>query len=294
MNDQSRFFTDIPAQFSPEEITPVYTSPSGFTQLYRCTRAGAFRCLKALKEEYREEPLYESLLRKEFEFCYGLDHPNICRITGFGNDPEIGNFIEMQWIDGCTLEQLLHKGDLPHSLADKIAIELCDAVEYIHNREIVHRDLKPSNILITHNGHNVKLIDFGLADSDYHSDLKQAAGTPAYASPELLAGEKVDLRTDIWSIGVILSEMGSRYSGIARKCTARIADERYSNAGMIRDAILRRGSSGRRTMRILFIAAASVVLLAAALTIFLQNGDRTQRAKDSIFERISTSIIQAQ
>jgi len=294
MEEQSRFFTESSVQFAIEEIQSVFTSSKGFTEIYRCTRSGAFRCLKALKQEYRGDMLYESLLRKEYDLGLHLDHPNICRMFHFCQEPRIGNCIEMQWIDGCTLEELLAKGPLSSVEADKIALEICDALEYLHSKEIIHRDLKPSNILITHNGHNVKLIDFGLADSDYHSDLKQAAGTTAYASPELLAGEKVDLRTDIWSLGMILSQFGTQYGQIARKCTARRKEMRYSNVGEIKKAIANIASHRRRAKLSLFAAAIIIGLSVAAVLIFGHRVDGTERAKEKIFDEVTFSIIQEQ
>ena len=79
-------------------------------------------------------------------------------------------------------------------LSRKIVSQLCDVLEYIHSKQVIHKDLKPENILITHNGQNVKLIDFGLSDSDDYAPLKFHAGTQAYAAPELLSGGKIDCR----------------------------------------------------------------------------------------------------
>ena len=92
-------------------------------------------------------------------------------------------------------------------------MQVLDAVSYAHRRQVLHRDLKPSNILVTEQG-EVRLLDFGVArllhgDTD-GSSLTQAWGnalTPAYASPELLRGEPVDLRSDIFSLGVVLHEL---------------------------------------------------------------------------------------
>jgi len=110
--------------------------------------------------------------------------------------------------------------------------ELLDAVAYIHSKGIVHRDLKPENILISSNGDTMKLIDFGLADSDSYAVLKQPAGTQGYISPEQAQTAVADVRNDIYSIGIILQQMnlGFGFVRIANKCTATI-ERRYKSIG---------------------------------------------------------------
>lgn len=113
---------------------------------------------------------------------------------------------------------------------ESIFLQLLDAVHYIHAKQIVHRDLKPSNIMITHNGSHVKLIDFGLSDTDDFSILKQPAGTSGYISPEQSISRKADIRNDIFSIGCILEKIlpGKAYTAIINRCKAPIA-QRYAN-----------------------------------------------------------------
>jgi hypothetical protein len=135
----------------------------------------------------------------------------------------------MEWVDGVTLEQMLPQLRRDKKLAMKVVRELCDALDYMAQKQVYHRDLKPENIIVTHNGNNVKIIDFGLSDSDSYASFKAPAGTRMYASPELLAGEQIDGRSDIWSLGVILGEMGLKGKAV-KKCLKRDRDERYSTA----------------------------------------------------------------
>ncbi len=164
----------------------VSSSPESYCDIWRADKDGRFRIYKALKSEYAGDQVYERLLRKEFEIGYSLDHPNICEYYAFVNLPPLGNCIEMEWIDGCSLDSLLPRGTVGKTLAVKIISEICDALSYMHSKQVVHWDLKPSNIMLTYNGNNVKLIDFGLSDTDAHSVLKGSAGTQVYASPELI------------------------------------------------------------------------------------------------------------
>ena len=91
--------------------------------------------------------------------------------------------ILLEYVDGVTLKEFMQHGKLTRPVAVKIINELCSALQYIHSKQIVHRDLKPDNILITHNGNNVKLIDFSLSDCDDYDVLKLPAGTRYYLAP---------------------------------------------------------------------------------------------------------------
>ncbi len=239
MNDDSAFFAN--ARLESTDLAGyrelIHSSDGGWTELYRIDRSGKFRVLKALKAQYRGEPMYEMLLRKEFEIGYNLQHPGICEIYGYDRNPELGHCIEMEWIDGITLSDLIQSGCLTSGLSRKIALQLCDVLSYLHSKQVIHRDLKPSNIMVTHNGRNVKLIDFGLSDTDSSSILKSPAGTASFAAPELTNGSAVDARTDIYSLGKILSLLKGGFVRIARKCTKNNPDDRYPDIESVKDAI---------------------------------------------------------
>lgn len=93
---------------------------------------------------------------------------------------DLGLCIVMEYVDGISLKELMIQGKLTQPLAYKFIRELCEALHYIHSKQLVHKDLKPENIIITHNGYNVKLIDFGLSDRDDYDTLKIPAGTKKY------------------------------------------------------------------------------------------------------------------
>jgi len=185
-----------------ENISDVFTAyteiPSeGFNRLFKAQRYGKWFILKGLKPEHQHKEVYVSLLTKEFELGVRMDHPNIVHTFSKENDPVAGPCIVMEYVDGLTLKEYLTQN--PSCLARKrIMRELIEAMAYYHSLQIIHRDLKPDNILITRNGHNVKIIDFGLADSDWHGVLKQPAGSENYAAPEQKKGDTpIDCRADI-------------------------------------------------------------------------------------------------
>lgn len=151
---------------------------------------------------YEGTVFYEQALKKEFNIGYQLEHPHICRTLGWESVPSIGCCILLEYVDGVTLKEFMQHGKLTRPVAVKIINELCSALQYIHSKQIVHRDLKPDNILITHNGNNVKLIDFSLSDCDDYDVLKLPAGTRYYLAPEMLQPDvSLDLRADIYSLG---------------------------------------------------------------------------------------------
>ena len=218
----------------------------GYSSLYTGTYLGKRHILKGLKPEYKNKLFYENLLKKEFEISHPLDHPNIVKTIDFKHIPDLGNCIMMEYIDGITLKDFVesHRDTKSQSrkvkeLYDKIFNELLDAMSYFHSKQIIHRDLKPSNILITNNGNNVKIIDFGLSDTDDYLILKQAAGTKKYAAPEqLIPNNPIDCRADIYSLGIILKNTFPKsYRKIADKCAQQDKEKRYSSANEIKKAL---------------------------------------------------------
>ncbi len=162
-------------------------------------------------------------LRREALAAAALDHPFICKIFEIGEDGD-ALFLVMEYIAGETLHRRLQDGRMPLSETLRVAGEMADALEEAHAKRLLHRDLKPSNIMITHQGH-VKVMDFGLAkriadrppdaNSTVSVGMRSAQltvpgtllGTPDYMSPEQVKGLTLDVRSDLFSFGVILAEM---------------------------------------------------------------------------------------
>ena len=290
MDDTSAFFDsseEYDRSDSISEIQTIHDSPGGYTALGRAKMDGRLVALKWLKPEYSGNPFYERMLRKEYEIGSGLDHPNICPVLDFIHIPELGNCVVTRWIDGVSLESLIGSKGLP---VRKIVMELCDALEYLHRKQIIHRDLKPSNVLITHNGQNVKLIDFGLSDADWYTVLKNPAGTKDYISPEQLAGGAVDCRSDIYSLGKIMLRMRA-YPRIAAVCSEEDPGKRFRDIAEVRSAIRR-----RETLRRSLLPSAIVIAVLAVLFFLKFQNIKTasdRRAVDSVFERLTEEIRDA-
>lgn len=272
MDESSGFFeSPVRAQSSSDGIFELISgNPESCCDIWRADRDGRFKVYKSLKAKYMGDPVYERLLRKEFEIGYSLKHQNICEYYAFVNFPQLGNCIEMEWVDGETLDSLLAREKMSKSLSLRVLREICDALEYMHSKQVVHRDLKPSNIMLTHSGGYVKLIDFGLSDSPAHSVLKGSAGTQVYASPEQLSGGEVDLRSDIYSLGCVIDRLcpssygllrASSLRRIARKCTRRDPSRRFQTASEVQRALLRKPSFAAASLLTVLLACTAALLV---------------------------------
>lgn len=248
-----------------ETFTDIEIISSSQTNIVACAkRYGRRWMLKALNREVAAQEAYRCRLRKEFEILMQLQHPSVLSAATLEHVDGLGLCIVAEYVDGVTLSEWLA---VPTTRRQRlhVACQLVDAVAYIHSKSIVHRDLKPENIIITRNSQNIKLIDFGLADTDSHAVLKQPAGTPRYMSPEQQQRAVADVRNDIYSLGVIFSQMDLGCRRIIEKCL-RPAGQRFRNAVELQQAMERRT---KRTSRILVGLGAAVVLLLAA-TVVLQ------------------------
>lgn len=165
----------------------------------RAKRHGRWWMLKGLKEQYRQDAVYRALLQKEYEITSQLQHPMVVSAFSLEEVEGLGLCIVMEWVDGVTLKEWLAQGKHTKKQRRHVADMLLHALAYVHSRQTQHRDLKPSNIMLTHDGQHLKLIDFGLSDTESHAILKAPAGTEGYMAP--------DGPSDIYSLGCILREL---------------------------------------------------------------------------------------
>jgi serine/threonine protein kinase len=243
--------------------------------------------IKLLPGELAADPHARERLRREAMAVAAIDHPYICKIFEIGEDGD-ALFLVMEYIAGETLHRRLQDGALPLSDALRVGGEIAEALQEAHARRFLHRDLKPANIMLTEQGH-VKVMDFGLAkrvedlpspDQATHeigatqlTAHGSIVGTPDYMSPEQVKGIALDMRSDLFSFGVILAEMisgrhpfrqpstGETLSAVlreppdlsgdipkglmdlVRRLLAKTPDDRYASAADVRADLARLASS---------------------------------------------------
>jgi serine/threonine protein kinase/tetratricopeptide (TPR) repeat protein len=164
--------------------------------------------LKFLPSELTHIPEVHDRFMREAQAAAALDHPNICTVYEF-DEAEDTNFISMAYVEGQSLRKKIASGPVELEEAINIVTQVAEGLEEAHKKGVVHRDIKSANIMVTERG-QAKIMDFGLARMTGTTLLTQegaAMGTIAYMSPEQAMGKDVDLRTDIWSLGVVLYEM---------------------------------------------------------------------------------------
>ena len=231
-----------PLDFNAMNVFSDHTemASKGYCRLFKAQRYGRWYVLKGLQPQYADNPQYAAMLEKEFQTAVNLKHPNIVNTYGIETDAVAGRCIVMEYVEGRTLAEFL-KEKPSTARRRKVAMQLLDAMQYYHALQIVHRDLKPSHLLVTRTGDNVKLIDFGLADTDDCAILKGPAYTRGYAAPEQTVPDGViDCRTDIYAFGLVLRQLfPGRYAGIVRRCTQNAPSRRYPDALSVQRSIVR-------------------------------------------------------
>jgi Protein kinase domain len=198
----------------------------GMGEVYRASdqRLGQTVALKFLPETFSRDPSMLARFYNEVRIARQVTHPNVCRVFDIG-EADGQPFLSMQFIDGENLASLLLRiGRLPPDKAVEISRKLCAGLAAAHAQNVLHRDLKPANIMLDNRG-QVVITDFGLAG--LAEDFRGAdigSGTPAYMSPEQLAGKEVTFKSDIYALGLVLYEI----------FTGRPAFEAETLADMIR------------------------------------------------------------
>ena len=205
--DGSRF---VPGEILGERYRVIdLVGRGGMGEVYRAEDLTLKQtvALKFLPEEFLKEDSVIERFHQEVRITRQIAHPNVCRVYDIG-EVDGRHFLSMEFIRGEELASVVKRfGRLPSDKAIEIARQICAGLAAAHKLGVIHRDLKPSNVMIDEDG-NARITDFGLAAlvEDVKTD-KLHSGTPAYMSPEQLAGREITTRSDIYSLGLVLYEI---------------------------------------------------------------------------------------
>ena len=217
----------------------------GMGAVYRATdtKLGREVALKVLPDEMASNPERLDRFRREAIMLASLDHPGVVGVYSV-EESDGRHFLTMQLVEGDSLDRLIPDDGMPIEQVLEIGTAVAEALAAAHERGIVHRDLKPANVMVAGDG-RVKVLDFGLAkvagpqadgplDSEMETDLHTRdgviMGTAPYMSPEQVSGRPVDLRTDVFSLGIMLYEMASGQRPFTGRSTAELS------SAILRDA----------------------------------------------------------
>jgi serine/threonine protein kinase len=222
-----------------EIISLLGSGGMGEVYLARDKRLERKVALKLLRTDFTNDPSRLGRFEQEAKAASALNHPNIITIHEI-SEFDSKSFITTEFIDGRTLRQIIKLGKMPIASCLDIAIQVASALAAAHEAGIVHRDIKPENIMMRHDG-IVKVLDFGLAKlsepqisytdpqaagfSQLDTEPGTVLGTATYMSPEQTRGLKVDARTDVFSLGVVLYEMVAGSPPFSGKTAADIMTE---------------------------------------------------------------------
>src|SRR5580704_14315203 len=246
--------------------------------------------IKVLKPELANQPDVVARFVREARAAAKLRSEHVCRVTDVGETEDGETYIEMELLEGQDLASLIGIRPLAVEVAADYIVQACVAIAEAHHLGIIHRDLKPANLFVTHRLDGsalIKVLDFGIATAPSAEDFKitkttTVMGSPGYMSPEhLRSARDVDVRSDIWALGVILYEAVSgrlpfsatsitelavkvvmdephaltnvdpRYAAIVARCLKKPPDERYQSVGELAEALGEIGGQSSQTMALL-------------------------------------------
>ena len=236
-------------------LRPLHASRYGNSRVFTATNNGKKVIVKALKAECANDAACKASLRQEYETTSMLDNKYIRKALDFVKIEGLGDCIIFEYIEGKSLAEHVRVGTLSEKQVKSILTEVCDGLYYLHRSGIVHCNLNPENIMVTANDCRVKLIDIGVPETKQDADRELLIKEMEFVAPEIIKGEDVDSRADIYSLGKIMEFIGQRniskqFHAAATHCTQFSKEQRFDTISDVRSAI----SKGHSLVKIIFFA----------------------------------------
>ena len=256
-NNYSKDYTDLRL---------IHTSRYGNSRVFTANYNGKKVIVKALKKECADDAACKASLKQEFETTSILDNKYIRRALDFVQIEGMGDCIVFEYVEGKSLAEHVRVGTLSEKQVKSVLAEVCEALYYLHRNGIVHCNLNPDNIMVTANDCRVKLIDIGVPETKQEADRELLIKEMEFVAPEIIKGEDVDSRADIYSIGKIMEFIGERniskqFSAVATHCTQFSREQRFDNISDVRSAI----TKGHSFVKLIIVAVVLAILAGLAV-----------------------------
>ena len=249
------------------DLRLIHTSRYGNSRVFTANCNGKKVIVKALKEEYAKDLACKESLKQEYETTSFLENKYIRKALDFVQIEGLGDCIIFEYIDGKSLAEHVRVGTLSEKQVKNILAEVCDGLYYMHRNGVVHCNLSPENIMVTANDCRARLIDIGVPETKQDADRELLIKEMEFVAPEIIKGEEIDSRSDIYSLGKIMEFIGERniskqFGAIATHCTQFSREQRYDNISDVRSAI----SKGHNFVKlIVFLVLAAILAVLAVI-----------------------------
>lgn len=275
-----------------QDIRLLTASRFGASRVFVAKNGAKKVIIKALKQEFMNDPKRKAALRKEYELTTQLDHKFIRKALDLVTIQGLGECVVFEYIEGKSLAEHVRVGTLSEKQAKNVLVEVCDALYYMHRNQIIHCDLKPENILITEGDFRAKIIDIGLPNQEYENDKELLIKEMEFIAPELIKGEECDARSDVFSMGKIMEFMNQRnisnqFSNVATHCTQFSKEQRYDNISEVKSAITKTHSVIKIVLAVLALGIVAALALVYVPKI-KENAEKekTERMRTDFFHGI--------
>jgi serine/threonine protein kinase len=240
------------------DIKPFCASRYGNSRLFTAKYNGKKVVIKTLKADRANDAKYRASLRQEYDVTSMLDNKFIRKAIDFVQIGGLGDCIVFEFIEGKSLAEHVRVGTLSEKQVKSILTDVCDGLLYLHRNQVIHCNLKPENIIVTGDC-RAKIIDIGIPETDPDADRELLIKEMEFVAPEIIKGEDIDNRADVYSLGKIMEFLGERnitkqFVAVATHSTQFSKEQRYDSISEVRSAITK-GHPVVKTIIIVLILA---------------------------------------
>jgi len=244
----------------------IHTSRYGNSRVFTANNNGKKVIVKALKQEYADDPACREKLRQEYDTTSILDNKYIRKALDFVQIEGMGDCIIFEYIEGKSLAEHVRVGTLSEKQVKSVLTEICEALYFLHRNGIVHCNLNPDNIIVTAADCHVKLIDIGIPETKQDADRELLIKEMEFIAPEIIKDEDYDSRADVYSIGKIMEFIGERnisrqFGSVATHCTQFSKEQRYNSINDVRSAI----TKGPSFLKLIILIGVILILAVVAV-----------------------------